>query len=166
MLHTVKLHKLHSVESVHLALARETVTGNLWAIVSSEPTTLQTLQEYGLRFDIEESFLDDKSNGFDWEASGLRCALALSRLCLALYLTLQGTAVVEAKQCRWVDTHWFRGMSYLKIGWNWVKATTTRCWDLFPPGALTSNRDPDPPKASKSQFDLRSYRLEFQVFTG
>jgi len=50
----VKLYKHHSV-NVHL-LARENQQETLWLIVSSEPTTLQTLQEYGLRFDIEENF--------------------------------------------------------------------------------------------------------------
>jgi hypothetical protein len=52
--------------------AREATSGELWLIVSSEPVSLQTCQEYGLRFDIEENFLDDKSNGFNWEKSGLR----------------------------------------------------------------------------------------------
>jgi len=56
MLHNVKLYKHHSVNGVHLALARENQQETLWLIVSSEPTTLQTLQEYGLRFDIEENF--------------------------------------------------------------------------------------------------------------
>jgi hypothetical protein len=67
---------------VHLALARVEHNGQLWLILSSEPTTLQSLQEYGLRFDIEENFLDDKSNGFQLEDSGLRNAVPLSRLCL------------------------------------------------------------------------------------
>jgi hypothetical protein len=53
-------------------------------IVSSEPTTLQTLHEYGLRFSIEENFWDDKSNGFEWENSGLRCATSLARLGLVM----------------------------------------------------------------------------------
>ena len=170
MLHNVKLHKQHSVEGVHLALARETQQAALWLIVSSEPTTLQTLREYGLRFDIEENFLDDKSNGFEWENSGLRCATALSRLCLVmaiatLYLTLQGTAVVAAKQRRWVDPHWFRGMSYFKMGWHWVKTALTRGWKLFSVVSLTSHHDPDPAKASQSQYERQRHRLEFQVHT-
>jgi hypothetical protein len=168
MFQHVKLHKCHSVDGVHLALARENQGGNLWLVVSSEPTTLQTFHEYGLRFDIEESFLDDKSNGFEWEHSGLRCAPGLSRLCLViaiatLFLTLQGTAVVEAKQRRWVDPHWFRGMSYFKIGWNWVKTALTRGWNLFLLQSLSSNHDPEPAKASNSQFQWRKYRFEFQV---
>jgi hypothetical protein len=168
MFHQVTLHKRNSVEGVHLALARENQSGALWLIVSSEPTTLQTLREYGLRFDIEESFLDDKSNGFEWENSGLRCEVALSRLCLVmavatLYVTLQGTAVVAANQRRRVDPHWFRGMSYFKIGWNWVKTSRTRGWQLFSLTVLTSNRDPDPVKASNPQYEQQRYRFEFQV---
>ncbi|MBW4472140.1 MAG: transposase [Stenomitos rutilans HA7619-LM2] len=168
MVQNVKLHKGNSVDGVYLALARENQTGQLWLVVSSEPTTVQTLREYGLRFDIEESFLDDKSNGFEWEHAGLRCAPALSRLCLVsavatLFLTLQGTAVVAAKRRRWVDPHWSRGMSYFKIGWNWVKTALTRGWKLCSLYSLASNRDPDPEKASKPQFEWRTYRFEFQV---
>ncbi len=112
-----------------LALGREPINGELWYIVSDEPTTLQTLREYGLRFDIEENFLDDKSNGFQLLTSQIRNAPALSRLCLVLarryadpcgiatlYLTAQGTEVVAQGKRRWVDPHWFRGNSYLKIG--------------------------------------------------
>ena len=32
-------------------------------VVSDEPTGAKTLDEYGLRFEIEESFLDEKSGG-------------------------------------------------------------------------------------------------------
>jgi len=35
-----------------------------WFVVSDEPTTARTLDEHGLRFDIEESFLDEKSYGY------------------------------------------------------------------------------------------------------
>ena len=60
------------------------------------------------------------------ESSEIRNAPALSRLCLVLalatlYLTAQGTEVVAQGKRRLVDPHWFRGSSYLKIGWNWVK---------------------------------------------
>ena len=34
----------------------------LWAL-RDEKTTLQAFAEYGLRFDIEENFLDDQSAG-------------------------------------------------------------------------------------------------------
>jgi hypothetical protein len=44
-------------------LGDNTVNGEFWAIVSDEPTHLHTVEEYGLRFDLEEAFLDDPSNG-------------------------------------------------------------------------------------------------------
>lgn len=92
-------------------LAGECVGGDLWYIVIDEPTTLlQTFREYGLRFDIEENFLGDKSNGFVLSSSLIRSTTALSRLCLVLaiatlYLTAQGTQVVESGKRRWVDPH-------------------------------------------------------------
>lgn len=125
-------------------------------ILSSETVTLQTFREYGMRFDIEENFLDDKSNGFELERSMIRCAPALSHLCLVLaiatvYLTLQGTAVVAQGKRRWVDPHWERGNSYLRIGWNWVKTALARGWPLFETFCLIGNFDPAPPIASRKQ---------------
>jgi len=129
LLQNVRIHKTDSSGPVNLALACEGVSGELWYIVSNEPTTLQTFREYGLRFDIEESFLDDKSNGFELESSEIRNAPALSRLCWVLAprgsgaggiatldLTAQGTEVVTQGKRRFVDPHWFRGSSYFKIG--------------------------------------------------
>ena len=49
---------------VHLAVARPLGSDEYWYVVSDESAALKTLEEYGLRFDIEENFLDDKSNGF------------------------------------------------------------------------------------------------------
>jgi hypothetical protein len=40
---------------------------------SDEPTDLSTLDEYAFRFDIEETFLDEKSGGFQLESSELAC---------------------------------------------------------------------------------------------
>jgi hypothetical protein len=165
----IRLFKRHPVENVNVIFAREATSGELWLIVSSEPVSLQTLQEYGLRFDIEENFLDDKSNGFNWEQSRLRDPLALSRLCLVLavttlYLTLQGTAIVEAAQRRWVDVHTYRGMSYLKIGWEWLTSYVRKGWALLTPAMLKTNQDPDPVMASRKQDLARRLRLEFQVF--
>jgi hypothetical protein len=165
----VRLFKRHPVENVNVIFAREATTGELGLIVSSEPVSLQTLKEYGFRFDIEENFLDDKSNGFNWEKSGLRDPLALSRLCLVLavatlYLTMQGTAIVAAEKRRCVDVHTYRGMSYLKIGWEWVTSYVRKGWDLLIPAMLQTNRDPEPAMASRKQDSERQMRLEFQVF--
>ncbi len=140
---------------VSLALARHSTTGEEWYIVSDEPTSVQTFSEYGRRFDIEENFLDDKSNGFQLESSLVRDADALTRLCLVLavatlYLVAQGTQVVQTHKRRWVDPHWFRGTSYLRIGWQWVKTALTRGWELFTTLHLSGAPDPEPCRASAS----------------
>jgi hypothetical protein len=116
---------------VHLALGRPQDSKEYWFVVSDEPTAAKTFEEYGMRVDIEENFLDDKSNGFQLAPSLIRSAQALERLCgvlalTTLYLVSQGTDVVNQGTRRWVDAHWFRGQSYLKIGWNWVKLALSR----------------------------------------
>ena len=98
--------------------------GEFWAILSDEPTSLHTFEEYGLRFDIEESFLDDQSGGWNLQKAEIRSVCALSRLFFilavaTLYVTAQGVDVVASGQRRRVDPHWFRGNSYfLGLGQN------------------------------------------------
>jgi hypothetical protein len=50
---------------------------------------------------------------------------------------------------RWVDAHGFRGQSYLKIGWHWVKLALSRGYELLPSLHLSPEADPVPAKASK-----------------
>jgi hypothetical protein len=142
---------------LHLAVARPQQGNDIWYVLSDEPTAVSTLEEYGLRFDIEENFLDDKSNGFQLESSLLRSAQALTRLCFVLamttlYLVSQGVEVVKQGNRRLVDPHWFRGLSYLKIGWHWVKLALTRGYALITRAHLSSERDPEPAMASKRQY--------------
>jgi len=47
-----------------------------WAVITSEPPTLQTLWQYGLRFQVEELFLDSFSGAK--EARGLSHSLSPS----------------------------------------------------------------------------------------
>ena len=141
---------------VSLALGQHASNGERWYVVSDEPTSVQTFVEYGWRFDIEENFLDDKSNGFQLESSLVRNAAALTRLCLVLavttlYLVAQGTQVVASEKRRWVDPHWFRGNSYLRIGWRWVQTALACGWALFTTLGLSGAPDPDPAKASHAQ---------------
>jgi hypothetical protein len=140
---------------VSLALARHTSNSEGWYVVSDEPTSVQTFVEYGWRFEIEENFLDDKSNGFQLESSLVRDADAVARLCCVLavttlYLVAQGTHVVAARKRRWVDPHGLRGTSYLRIGWQWVKTALTRGWALFATLHLSGTPDPEPARASAS----------------
>ena len=125
-------------------------------MISDEAADLKTLEEYGLRFDIEENFLDDKSNGFQLEDSLIRSAEALERLCFVLaittlYLVSMGTSVVQQGKRRLVDPHWFRGASYLKIGWHWVQYALNRGHKLLTTAYLSSEPDPEPAMASKKQ---------------
>jgi hypothetical protein len=94
------------------------------------------LDEYGLRFDIEENFLDDTSHGFQLESSLIRSAQALERWCLVLaittlYVVSVGTLVVKQGKRRLVDPHWFRGSRYLKMGWHWVHDALNQGYELF-----------------------------------
>jgi hypothetical protein len=152
---------------VHLAVARPVGGDDDWYVISDEPTAVQTLEEYGLRFDIEENFLDDKSNGFQLEASLIRSAQALERLCFVLamttlYLVSVGTSVVQQGKRRFVDPHWFRGTSYLKIGWKWVSYALSRGYELISRVYLSSACDPEPAIASKKQAQQRQGRFAFE----
>ena len=85
---------------VHLAVAPPSRSNDYWYVVSDEPTEVKTLQEYCFRFDIEENFLDDKSNRFQLESSLIRSAKALERLCLVLpittlYFMSQKTSIIK-----------------------------------------------------------------------
>jgi len=128
--------------------------------------------EYGERFQIEEELLDEKSNGFQLERSEIRSTPALSRLCFVmavatLLLTVQGQQVVATGKRRWVDAHWQRGNSYLRIGWNWLKGVLHQGWRLFPTMSLNGRADPEPASASKKQtqkqlereFTIKSYKF-------
>lgn len=128
------------------------------------------LLPYGLRFDIEENFLDDQSGGWNVQRSMIRDVCALSRLWFilsvaTLYVSAQGVQVVDSGKRRWVDTHWFRGNSYFRIGWDWVKASLINGWKLINRVVFTSNQDPQPAMASRKQHEQRLYRLEFKVMT-
>jgi hypothetical protein len=141
---------------VNLALANPDDSDDPWYIISNAPTTVTTLDEYALRFDIEEGFLDDKSGSFQVESSRLDDAHAIARLFLVLavatlHLTSVGVEVVKRKVRRWVDTHWQRGMSYLKIGLAWVRQQFRRGWPTFPPFGLDPAPDPEPACASRTQ---------------
>jgi hypothetical protein len=159
---------------LHLALAYVQTTSGYekWAIISDEPVGLHTFDEYGLRFDIEEGFLDFKSAGFQLESSQLEDSDALSRLFLimttaTLYLVSTGTAVVETGRRRLVDPHWFRGLSYFQIGWRWVKRALVWGEALLSSLWLSSAPDPEPAIASWKKWlepQLRLSCIEWNDF--
>lgn len=145
---------------LYLAVAYPLTGAERWYVISDEPASLSTLEEYGQRFDIEENFLDDKSNGFQLPDSRLRDAAVLTRLGLVLaigtlFLVLQGVAVQAVGHRRWVDPHWGRGQSYFKIGWHWLHRALSRGWPLRARWRLPSGPDPEPAQASAPQAAAR-----------
>ncbi|HYU76599.1 MAG TPA: hypothetical protein VEL31_28345, partial [Ktedonobacteraceae bacterium] len=144
-----------AVGPVHLALAcLLDQPDDPWFVVSDEPTNARTLDEYGLRFDIEESFRDEKSGGYQIHLSQLATPEVLERLILilaiaTLHLTSIGVAVVHAEQRRFVDPHWERRLSYLKLGWGWRRQQEQRGWQAFAPFWLDPEPDPFPLLASR-----------------
>lgn len=139
---------------VYLAVGAPLSEKGFWYVLSDEPGPI--FQEYGLRTDVEENILDDKSNGFQIESSQIDNAEALNRLILVLaaatlYLVIQGVKVVEEGKRRLVDPHWFRGLSYLKIGWRYVKRALVCGWELVSQLKLPPGDDPEPAMASKRQ---------------
>jgi hypothetical protein len=139
-----------AVGPVHLALAcLLDQPDDPWFVASDEPTDVQTLDEYGLRFDIEGSFRDEKSGGYQLHLSQLATPEALERLILimaitTLHLTSLGVGVVQAEKRRWVDPHWERRLSYLKLGWRWRQQQDQRGWQAFAPFRLDPAPDPFP----------------------
>ncbi len=151
---------------VHAAIARPEKE-DPWIIISSEPTDAITFTEYGLRYDIEELFLDEKSGGFQLESSKIRDKNAISRLLLVMafatqYLVSTGTAITEMGHRQIVDPHWSRGLSYFQIGLRWIKHALTNGKKLLDFLWLSDTPDPEVVFASKRQ---REKRLQQNSFT-
>jgi len=145
-----------NIGPVHIAIGNPDTDEEPWNIISDVPTSVATLDDYALRFDVEEGFLDDKSGAFQVEDTKLDDPQALERLFLVLaiavlHLTSVGVAVVKQQTRRWVDTHWDRGLSYLRIGLGWVKQQFRKHWPIMPPFGLDPAPDPEPAIASRRQ---------------
>jgi hypothetical protein len=149
---------------VPLAVARRQDGPEAGLVVSDEPTTGKTFEEYGLRFDIAETFWAEKSHGFPLESSLIRSAVALERLCLVLAITTldlvaQGVEVRTPGKRRGVDPHGCRGQSSLKSGWPWVICALTRGDELITRVYRPADADPEPARASKRQFQKHLRRF-------
>ncbi len=72
----------------NLVLANVKGVKEPWAVITDEEPTLQTIWQYGMRFRIEELFLDSKSGVFELEESKIRQPQALERLYLVVALAM------------------------------------------------------------------------------
>ena len=96
-----------------------------------------------------------------FESRSLPIVLAVA----TLYVTAVGVEVVNTGKRRWVDPHWFRGNSYFRIGWEWVKGSFNHSWRLIRRVRFHTHRDRDPVMASRKQYSQRSDHLEFTIQT-
>lgn len=149
---------------VELAVGWEQGAKAPCSLALAEAAGPPTRRRYGRRVCIEEGVWDHQSGGFQGESSRLRDAAALPRLCLVraaatLVLVCQGAVVVASGRRREVDPHWFRGLSYARIGGNWIRRVLARGGELIGKLALPTARDPAPARASRRQPD-RSRGLE------
>jgi hypothetical protein len=140
-------------QKTNLVVATVKGAKDSWAVITDEKPSIETLWEYGLRFQVEELFLDSKSGAFQLEDSRLRSVVALERLYLVvavalLYATTQGMAVQLAGLRTQVDPHWRRGISYLKIGLRYLQGVIHKGRKLLEPHLLLPE-DPEPCFASK-----------------
>lgn len=107
------------------------------------------------------------------ESSLIRSADALTRLGLVLalttlYLVAQGTEVVKQGKRRWVDAHWFRGNSNLKIGWNWIQRALSQGWALLTRLRFYGEPDPEPARAFLNQYVREpgpTFKVKFVNYT-
>jgi len=155
---------------VTLAVGRAHDSKERWLLLSDEAPDAAIFQEYSLRFDIEQSFLDDKSGAFELEDTDLQGAQVLTRLYLVvalatLYLVAQGVAVVQTGRRREFDAHSFRGDSYLKLGWRYLRRALAgvKGLELLGELKLTGAADPEPAMASRKQHQKRQKKF-FDLF--
>ena len=59
-----------------------------WILISDQPAGRRRVREYALRMRVESTFQDDKSRGWDLEASLIEDLERLNRLLLALFLAM------------------------------------------------------------------------------
>jgi hypothetical protein len=150
----------------HLATANVPGAQDTWAVLSSQPVSLQTFALYGRRFGgIEPHFKDYKSAAFDVLDSGLREADTVSRLvmlldCAYLIALIVGMMLLKAGQRTRLDWHGERGLSFLQLG---LRELARICYQRLPLPILQAlpKRSPPPACASQRKRDTLDCRIEF-----
>lgn len=106
----------------------------LVAVMTGQHASANTLQQYGWRMRIEQSFRDDKSGGFDMAHTRLLHPKRLERLLLAVAIAtlwcheLGEHVLVQGESCRrQIDPGHQRELSLFQLGLRWLK----RCLDVM-----------------------------------
>ncbi len=123
-----KAAKLQTNLSVTWSVGTPNEPPRLVPIISDQAASRQRLTEYGWRMDIEESFRDDQSGGFDMEHTQLQNPERLERLLLALALAtlwcheLGEHVLAQSETCRReIDAGAERELSLFQLGLRWLK---------------------------------------------
>jgi len=143
---------------VHIALAPEPAD-EPWYLASNSPYGCAALANYRCRYNIEHSFHDDKSGGWNWEDSPLTAPVQADRLCLimavaTLYVVTEGTFLADRGQRQELDPHDSRGLSYFHIGLRSFQRLLSQGRRLRLRLFLDPRPDPDPVTAYGIPFPL------------
>lgn len=105
--------------------------GEAWLLLSDLPPGPQRTLEYAVRMHIEQSFRDDKSQGWQWEQSRITNLDRAYRLLLVLHLatvwalSAGAVAVQTGIARRWVRLR-RPAWSLFRIGWHWLRRALRR----------------------------------------
>jgi hypothetical protein len=130
-----------------------------WYIATDQRAERQTLGDYALRMQIEASFKDDKSGGFQLEAGRMWDTVTVDRLLLVmalgcLYAASVGTQLVADETREAVDAHRERGLSYFQVGWRFIRQALYHGRPLRFTPRLCPRPDPAPVPTARSKVKL------------
>jgi Transposase DDE domain len=110
------------------------------AVISSQPASRARLREYALRMQIEQSFRDDKSSGFDLAHTRLQHADRVERLLLAVAVAtlwcheLGEHVLSEGEDLRReIDPGFARELSLFQLGLRWLQRCLSVTLSRLPP---------------------------------
>mgnify|MGYP000873751010 CR=1 FL=1 len=143
---------------IHMAFAPEPAK-EPWYLASDQAGSYAATADYRCRMQIEASFRDDKSGGWNWEDSPLTRPDQVERLCLAmavatLFAVPEGTLLADAGRRQEIDPHDSRGLSYFQIGVRSVQQLLSLGRRLKLRLKISPKVDPDPVSAYGIPFPL------------
>jgi hypothetical protein len=108
-----------------------------WLLVTDLDPTWVRCTQYRHRMDEEESFRDDKSSGFDWDASRVRDPAHMDRLLLVLQLAAcfvltQGVFVLHQGFRHVLERPDRRSLSLFSLGLRWLDRARSHFVPLAP----------------------------------
>lgn len=145
--------------NIHVGLSPE-AGAEVWYIASDRTDTCAVLADYRCRMNIDHSFRDDKSGGWNWEASHLIHPEQVDRLCLVmavatLFSVTEGTLLIARGEREAVDPHTTRGLSYFQLGLRHFKMLLAQGKRLRLKLRLAPCPDPEP---------VCPYGVPFKIF--